>query len=407
MVTNIKCPNCGHVFEPNEAIREELQNELRNQINEWKKKKDEEYKQRENVLLQQLQQKEMEVQQQVALEAETLKRKISTEYEIKLNLLQTQAQEAEKQLQLAQQKELAFLQKERELKNKEAQIELQVQRTLAEERERLTEEIRKMEAQRMEQQQTAYLLRIAEYEKKMADQQKLIEQMKQKAEQGSMQLQGEVQELVLEQLLQATFPIDKIMPVGKGVRGADCIQIVCNGFGQECGKIIYESKRTKEFSIEWIEKLKADMRSQNADIGVIVTHVFPKDMERFGEKEGIYICHFSEVKSLISVLRTNILKVAALIKSQENKGEKMNMLYQYLTGNEFYEQWKAIREGFQQLKHNIQKERDMMEKIWKAREKQLEKVLLNAAHIKGSIEGIAGADSIHIDLPDDEIDLLE
>lgn len=407
MVTNIKCPNCGHVFEPNEAIREELQNELRNQINEWKKKKDEEYKQRENVLLQQLQQKEMEVQQQVALEAETLKRKISTEYEIKLNLLQTQAQEAEKQLQLAQQKEMAFLQKERELKNKEAQIELQVQRTLAEERERLTEEIRKMEAQRMEQQQTAYLLRIAEYEKKMADQQKLIEQMKQKAEQGSMQLQGEVQELVLEQLLQATFPIDKIMPVGKGVRGADCIQIVCNGFGQECGKIIYESKRTKEFSIEWIEKLKADMRSQNADIGVIVTHVFPKDMERFGEKEGIYICHFSEVKSLISVLRTNILKVAALIKSQENKGEKMNMLYQYLTGNEFYEQWKAIREGFQQLKHNIQKERDMMEKIWKAREKQLEKVLLNAAHIKGSIEGIAGADSIHIDLPDDEIDLLE
>lgn len=407
MVTNIKCPNCGHVFEPNEAIREELQNELRNQINEWKKKKDEEYKQRENILLQQLQQKEMEVQQQVALEAETLRRKISTEYEIKLNLLQTQAQEAEKQLRLAQQKEMAFLQKERELKNKEAQIELQVQRTLAEERERLTEEIRKMEAQRMEQQQTAYLLRIAEYEKKMADQQKLIEQMKQKAEQGSMQLQGEVQELVLEQLLQATFPIDKIMPVGKGVRGADCIQIVCNGFGQECGKIIYESKRTKEFSIEWIEKLKADMRSQNADIGVIVTHVFPKDMERFGEKEGIYICHFSEVKSLISVLRTNILKVAALIKSQENKGEKMNMLYQYLTGNEFYEQWKAIREGFQQLKHNIQKERDMMEKIWKAREKQLEKVLLNAAHIKGSIEGIAGADSIHIDLPDDEIDLLE
>jgi hypothetical protein len=407
MVTNIKCPNCGHVFEPNEAIREELQNELRNKIIEWQKKKDEEYKQRENVLLQQLQQKEMEVQQQVALEAEALKRKIGTEYEMKLNMLQTQAQEAEKQLQLAQQKELAFLQKERELKNKEAQIELQVQRTLTEERERLTEEIRKMEAQRMEQQQTAYLLRLAEYEKKMADQQKLIEQMKQKAEQGSMQLQGEVQELVLEQLLQAAFPIDKIMPVGKGVRGADCIQIVCNGFGQECGKIIYESKRTKDFSIDWIEKLKADMRSQNADIGVIVTQVFPKDMERFGEKEGIYICHFSEVKSLVSVLRPNILKVAALIKSQENKGEKMNMLYQYLTGNEFYEQWKAIREGFQQLKSNIQKERDMMEKIWKAREKQLEKVLLNAAHIKGSIEGIAGADSIHLDLPDDETGLLE
>ena len=232
--------------------------------------------------------------------------------------------------------------------------------------------------------------------------------MRRKAEQGSMQLQGEVQELLLEEILRSTFPFDKIVPVGKGVRGADCIQIICNPFGQECGKIIYESKRTNNFSADWIEKLKSDMRSQGADIAVIVTQAFPKDMDRFGEKDGVYICSFAEIRSLASVLRTSILKVFALTKSQENRGDKMVMLYDYLTGNEFIGQWKAIREGFMSMKLSIQKERDAMEKLWKAREKQLEKVLLNAAHIKGSIEGIAGADAVNLDLlEDNDINLLE
>ena len=166
--------------------------------------------------------------------------------------------------------------------------------------------------------------------------------------------------------------------------------------------IIYESKRTTSFSGDWIDKLKADMRSQGADIAVIVTQVLPKDMERFGEKEGVYICTFAEVRSLASVLRTSILKIFALSRSQEGKGDKMHMLYDYLTSHEFSEQWKAIREGFLSMKMSIQKERDAMEKLWKAREKQLEKVLLNAAHIKGSVEGIAGSDAVDLNLLEDE-----
>ena len=121
-----------------------------------------------------------------------------------------------------------------------------------------------------------FKLRLAEKEKQLEDQKKLAEEMKRKAEQGSMQLQGEVQELLLENILQNTFPFDKIIPVGKGVRGADCIQTICNPFGQECGKIIYESKRTNNFSTDWIEKLKHDMRSQGADIAVIVTQTITK-----------------------------------------------------------------------------------------------------------------------------------
>jgi hypothetical protein len=235
-------------------------------------------------------------------------------------------------------------------------------------------------------------MRVKELEEKLEAQRKLAEEMKRKAEQGSMQSQGEVQELLLEEMLRSAFPFDVITEVGKGVRGADCIQTVRNAFGQECGKIIFESKRTKDFANDWIDKLKADMRSQSADVAVIVTQALPKDMNSFGEKEGVWICSFAEVKAVVAMLRDAILKIFNAAKSQDNKGDKMHLLYDYLTSREFAEQWQAIREGFMSMKLSIQKERDAMERLWKAREKQLEKVLLSAAHVRGSIEGISGTD---------------
>ena len=165
--------------------------------------------------------------------------------------------------------------------------------------------------------------------------------------------------------------------------------------------MIFESKRTKNFEKDWIDKLKADMRTQGADIAVLVTAVMPKDMLQFGEKDGIWICSFAEVVPLVLALRSGLLKVHQLMRTQENKGDKMQMLYGYLTSHEFSEQWKAIKEGFMSMKFSIDKERDIMEKLWKAREKQLEKVLLNANFIKGSIEGIAGQDHIDMTLLDD------
>jgi hypothetical protein len=216
-----------------------------------------------------------------------------------------------------------------------------------------------------------------------------------------MQLQGEVQELALEEILSDAFPFDVVSEVGKGIRGADCIQLVRNNFGQECGKIIYESKRTKDFGGDWIEKLKTDMRSTGADIAVLVTKTMPKDLDCFGLKEGVWICTFSEVKALTNVLRDGIIRVFNSAKSHENKGDKMHLLYNYLTSNEFSEQWKAIREGFAAMKISIINERAAMERLWKAREKQLEKVLLNAAHVKGSIEGISGMDAINFNLLDE------
>jgi hypothetical protein len=205
-----------------------------------------------------------------------------------------------------------------------------------------------------------------------------------------MQLQGEVLELALEELLKTNFPFDTIEEVAKGVKGADCIQHVNNSLGQLCGKIIYESKRTKAFTNEWIEKLKKDMRAQQADIAVIVTETLPKEMDAFGFKDGVWICRFSDVKALSFLLRDSLIKIYGAIASQENKGDKMQMLYDYLTGNEFNQNVLAITEGFVALRDSITREKIQMEKMWKEREKQLDKVLLNTTHFYGSIKGIAG-----------------
>ena len=395
----VSCPKCQHSFEPTDAIRDEIEKELRGKMTDWQKKKEDETNQ---LLADQKNKIETEL-------AAQLKKNFSEEFDHKLKMAQEGQENMSKQVKEFQIKELEFLKQVQAIQTKEAELELELQRKLNAERETLKAQIQKEEATRISIKDQEHTLKVKELEKQLEDQRKLAEEMKRKAEQGSMQMQGEVQELLLEELLKTTFPFDQILEVGKGVRGADCVQLVRTNLGQEAGKIIYESKRTTAFAQDWIEKLKADMRSQGADIAVIVTQTFPKDMDRFGEKDGVYICSFQEVKSVALLLRNAILKIHDTKKSQVNKGDKMSLLYDYLTGNEFGEQWKAVGEGFRQMRSSIQRERDAMEKLWKSREKQLEKVLLNAMHIKGSIEGIAGADVINLDLlgDDDALQLEE
>jgi hypothetical protein len=299
-------------------------------------------------------------------------------------------EEKARKLKEAQQKEIELLRMQQQLKNKEEEIELLVQKKLLEQRGQLSEQLRKEEQERLSLKEQEYQLKLKEMEKQLDDQRKMAEEMKRKAEQGSMQLQGEVQELVLEEMLRVAFPFDRIEEVGKGVKGADAIQHIRDAMGQECGKIIYESKRTKNFANDWIEKLKVDLRAQGADIAILVTEAMPKDMDKFGQKEGIWICTFQEVRALAHVLRDGLIKIHAAMLSQENKGDKMQLLYNYLTGNEFRQQIEAIVEGFVSLKNAITKERIQMEKTWKEREKQLDKVLLHATHFYGSVKGIAG-----------------
>ncbi len=410
MSTEVKCPSCGHSFPLEEAIGKEYEQELREKMKLWQKKKDDEFQKKEEDF--KVQQKALSVkyEQQLAQEKinleEAVRKSIAVDFENKLNFLENANKENQEKLKLAGQKELEFLKKEQELKTRAEEMEIEIQRKMQAERNQIVEQIKKQELEKNQLKETEHQLRIKEFEKQLEDQKKLVDEMRRKAEQGSMQLQGEVQELILEEVLRVTFPFDQIGEVGKGVRGADCIQVVRNKFGQDCGKIIYESKRTKDFANDWIDKLKKDMRKEGVDVAVIVTQTYPKGMNCFGERDGVWICSFEEVKAVAYVLRDGILRLYNSSKSQENRGDKMHMLYDYLTGTEFSEQWKAIREGYMSMRLSIHRERDAMEKMWKMREKQLDKVLLNASSIKGSIEGIAGADTISLSLSDDEDDTL-
>ena len=376
MPAKIKCPNCSHEFEPTDLIRNEIQKEVNSKAEEWKKKKE----------------KELE---------ESLRKNISSDFETKLRLLEENNKENEDRLKLARQNEVDFLRKEQELKNKEAELELTVQKQLQKDRGKLTEDIRKIEEQKVAARENEFLLKIKELEKQRDDQKKLADEMRRKNEQGSMQLQGEVQELALEEMLSVHFPFDLISEVGKGVKGADCIQTVRNGIGLEAGKIIFESKRTENFSAEWIEKLKTDMHNQAADIAVIVTKTLPKDMTQFGEKQGVYICTFIEAKSLVTVLRNAILKIAEAKNIQENKGDKMNAIYNYVTGQEFRRGLQMMRENFRNLQTQLDKEKEDFEKNWQKKRKMIQTIIDNSSHVSGSIEGIAGGDSVDLNLLED------
>ncbi len=386
MTTEIKCPNCGTEFELNESLKNEVEKELRGKMMDWQKKKEDEFE-----------------KQRTALINDTL-RKATDDTVVKIKALEEESRIKTQQLQTLQKKELDLLRDKNALEEKQKNLEVEIEKRFLEKRKEIEESAIKKE-------QEIFDLKTKEYKLQMEQQQKLIEELKRKSEQGSMQLQGESQELLLEEILQSYFPFDIIEEVEKGVEGADCIQVIRNNSNTICGKIIYESKRTKAWSNGWIDKLKADMRNSGSDVAILVTQVFPKDMEKFGEKDGVWICTFNEVSSVAQLLRNGIIKIYEAQKSQENKGDKMQLLYNYLTGIEFRGQMESIVEGFMAMKQSIMKERIQMEKLWKEREKQLEKVLLSTSGLYGSVKGIAGAGVSNIPLLDggdeNEIELLD
>ncbi len=417
MANNITCPNCNSIFDSGTVLAAELQKKLQAEMTE---KLHAQYKKIEQEK-EQLQKKEEELEEkrknanelfaekltsekkkmaaaaelekeklQIELQ-EALRKSISGDYENKMKMLQQANADSEEKLKLSRQKELEFLQKEQKLKDREEEMELSLQQKLLQQREIVQAEIQKREQDKNEQKDMQFKMILQEKEKQMEDQKKLIEEMKRKAEQGSMQLQGEGAELILEKLLRENYPYDVVEEIKKGQEGGDCILSVRNFKGAECGKILFESKRAKAFGKDWISKLKTDMRNCGANVAILVTEVLPREMQRFGEKEGVWICNFNEVESVSAILRSGILKLYDAQRNQEGKADKMQLLYDFLTGIEFRGQVEAIAEGFLCMKTAITKEKMQMEKIWKEREKQLEKVLINTMGMHGSIKGIAGA----------------
>jgi hypothetical protein len=415
--TSIKCPKCGTSIDVNDILKHQLEDSIRIEFQEKSKKDAEELsavktqldkekadfeakKKQENELFAERLEKETK-----AAEKEiTAKLKAKLEEESKDRVAEMEKELAEKSTKLRDlskmEGEVAKLQREKlEMKDAiEAAAQKQLNETLTLEREK----IRKQEDDKNE-------LKFAALQKQLEDQKKLTEEMKRKQEQGSMQLQGEVMELAIEEWLAAQFPLDTIEEIKKGANGADCLQIVNTRELQNCGSIYYESKRTKTFQPAWIEKFKNDIRVKKANLGVLVTEVLPTGMDRMGMKDGVWICTFDEFKGLSAVLRQTLIQVSQAVQSQENKGDKMAMLYDFLTSTEFRLQIEGIVEGFTQMQNDLISEKNAMKRIWNQREKQIEKVINNTTGMYGSIRGIAGnaIQSVKALELDNEINLIE
>jgi hypothetical protein len=390
----ITCPNCEHRFDIEGAVASELKVQFDDQLKEESKKIRQEYKERENELaekrkaFEETKKKENEIFK-IRLESareeqeKLLKEKLERRFQLQIQSQEKDLSEQNQLLKTYQQKEIEWVRMQRKLQDLEKDKELELEKKLIVEREKI--------AERIQQQMKAEIeLKMLEKDKQLEDQRKLIEEMKRKSDQGSMQLQGEVQELAIEQILKLEFPFDRIEEVPKGVRGADTIHTVINAQQIECGKIIYESKRTKAFSSDWVNKLKIDQRSTQSDIALLVTETLPKEMSQFGQYNGIWVCTFQEFKSLVFVLREFLLKLEESKSAEENKGDKMELLYHFLTSKEFKLQIEGIVDGFKNLKEDLDREKRSMQTIWKRREKQLEQVISNTIGMYGSIKGIAG-----------------
>ena len=403
--TTIKCPNCGTEIDINEVLYHQLENKYRSEHLAEKKKleaeieaKRKEYKThldslkvQEEALKEQKEKFEEEIKKatQIQLKAErvklqeNLRKEILDEQSESMALLQKQLEEKSNQVKELNVAKAQIGQLQREKEEMESAIMAKAELALNEKLKLEKEKIQKATDEQNE-------LKLRQKDEQLRQLQEQLQIAQRKAEQGSMQLQGEVQELAIEEWLKEKYPFDTIDEVKKGARGADCMQIVHTRESQNCGKIYYESKRTKDFQKSWIEKFKADMREKGADIGVLVTDVMPSDMQRMGLYEGIWICSFEEFKGLSAVLREQIIKIHHAMKSQENKTDKMSLLYGFLTSNEFKMQIEAIVEAFTTMQSDLDSEKRSMQRIWKQREKQIEKVLDNTINMYGSIRGIAG-----------------
>lgn len=415
--TTISCPNCGTEIDVNdilyhqvdEQLKKKYQDEIRRERAKFESQASALEEQRKALAAEKQKQTERlaeQVREQLKAKESKLKKKLKKEAaEEQQDALATMRDELEEKSNKLKELNKATAELERLKREKgeledtlKAEAEKQLNERLATERERIAKD----ESSKNE-------LKFKELEKQLSDQKKLTEEMKRKQEQGSMQTQGEVQEIGIEEWLAARFPLDNIQEIKKGERGADCLQTVNTRSRSNCGTIYYESKRTKNFQPAWIQKFKADIQERNANIGVLVTEVMPADMDRLGLVEGIWVCSYEEFKGLCTVLRESIIRISSAIVTQENKGDKMGLLYDFLTSNEFKMQIEAIVEGFTQMKSDLESEQRSMRSIWKKREKQIEKVLMNTTGMYGSIKGIAGSaiQSVPLlELDDEDDDLL-
>jgi len=397
----VVCPQCKVEIKLTESLAAPLLESVRRDYEQRLMQKDSDIAKREQALAdraqslekakqtleQQVAQKiEMERGHIVAEEARKAKLALGSELDQKIKevkSLQDILKQNDAKLAEAQKAQADLIRKQRELDDARRELDLtiekRVQADLSTEREKAKKEA-----------EEELKLKVMEKDQTITAMQKQIEDLKRRAEQGSQQLQGEVQELELETLLAAKFPRDSIEPVPKGEFGGDVLHRVFGPTNQICGTILWESKRTKNWSDGWLPKLREDQRAAKADIAVIISQALPKDIETFGFIDGVWVADPKVALPVAMSLRHTLIEVACTRQASEGQQTKMEMVYGYLTGPRFRQRVQAIVEAFSSMRDDLDREKKAITRQWAKREEQIDRVMNATVGMYGDLQGIAG-----------------
>jgi hypothetical protein len=402
MSENILCPNCKYEIEVTEVLSAQLRDELQKQFDADQRAREAEFTKREADIKKRqeaLAAEKSSIDEEVSARLDKEKQRLAGEALVKaresvaveLKDVQVQLDESKAKLLESQQAELDLRKSKRELEDAKRELEVTVARKLDDEREKIRETAKKEAAEERQ-------LKDAEKDKLISDLRSQADDLKRKLEQGSQQTQGEVLELELEGWLRHAFPYDTITPVPKGVFGGDTTHIVFDPTGADCGTILWESKRTKNWSDGWLPKLRDDQRAAKAHVAILVSVELPKGVTTFDCIDGVWVTSRACAIALATALRAGLIQVAAARRSSDGQQGKMELLYSYLSGPEFRHRVEGIVEAFKTLKEDLESEKRAITKAWSKREKQLERALMNTAGMYGDLSGIIGRQLPHIDV---------
>ena len=397
----VVCPQCKSEIKLTESLAAPLLESIRRDYEQRLSQKDADMVKREKSLHERetiLQKEKASLDEQVAQrlgleqariaaeEAKKAKLAIGNELNQKtkeINDLHEVLKQRDIKLADAQKAQADLIRKQRELDDAKRELELTVEKRVQTDLAAAREKAKKEAEDEMK-------LKVMEAEQTIASMQRQIEDLKRRAEQGSQQLQGEVQELELEVLLSTRFPRDTIQPVPKGEFGGDILHRVIGPAGQPCGTILWESKRTKNWSDGWLPKLREDQRASKAEIAVIVSQVLPKEVETFGLVDQVWVSHPKVALPVAVALRQTLIEIAGARQASEGQQTKMAMVYQYLTGPRFRHRIQAIVEAFSSMREDLERERKAITKQWSKREEQIDRVMQATVGMYGDLQGIAG-----------------
>lgn len=370
---HITCPNCGKQFTLSEVLTQQLEEEIRDRL------LTETQEQYEKKLFEET----AKFQEKMRMEMERIKSEFEDKHSLEINDLREQVKEKVEMLDKMCQQELELRKQQRELEYRQKTMELEIIK-------KVDEEAKKQEQKITERVTEEYRMKELEKDKQLSGLKQEINLLKQKAEQGSQQIQGEVAELELENLLKVNFPDDQIEPVAKGIKGADVVQKVFTKSGAYCGTIIWESKNARRWSDNWLTKLRDDLRTIKADLAILATRTMPQGIVHFDQKDEIWVTEFLYAIGLASVLRIGLIEVANAKLASVGKDIKIENLYAYLSGIEFKQRVEAIVESISTLRNNLEDERRAMEGVWAEREKHIYKAVQGIAGMYGDMKGIIG-----------------